>query len=316
MWLSAHLYYNGYFDEFLRKAIYPFVCEVKQDESISSWFFVRYWEYGPHIRLRFQAEQDVLQNYLHPKLQNWFSNYFHLNPSTRFHSEKNWFPNNSIQFIEYEPEIARYGGPEAIRVAEMQFQKSSEAVLMILEDQNKWNQEYAIGTAIQMHFVFAHCMKMNIAEMHDFFSIVFKQWFLKARFHPGIPSKGLYFSNKETLQAFQLSLDKHAPVLLPSLKKLRNHLIDNTSFSNQNWLGFWIESMKNVHEMLYQCQNKKLVAVPPYYDINKEYTFDNSNKYCWAIYTSYVHMTNNRLGISNRDEGYIGFLIREATKVL
>jgi hypothetical protein len=31
----------------------------------------------------------------------------------------------------------------------------------------------------------------------------------------------------------------------------------------------------------------------------------------WAIYDSYIHMLNNRLGIMNRDEGYLGFLIKE-----
>ncbi|MGB5931124.1 MAG: lantibiotic dehydratase C-terminal domain-containing protein, partial [Cyclobacteriaceae bacterium] len=47
---------------------------------------------------------------------------------------------------------------------------------------------------------------------------------------------------------------------------------------------------------------------PDEYD---QYTFDR-----WRIYDSYVHMTNNRLGIQNRDEAYLAYLIKKCLDIM
>ena len=39
--------------------------------------------------------------------------------------------------------------------------------------------------------------------------------------------------------------------------------------------------------------------------------FPKANQERWAIYDSYVHMTNNRLGILNRDEAYLAYIMVE-----
>jgi hypothetical protein len=36
----------------------------------------------------------------------------------------------------------------------------------------------------------------------------------------------------------------------------------------------------------------------------------------WPIFESYVHMTNNRLGILNRDESYLGYLMQQSLTAL
>ena len=39
---------------------------------------------------------------------------------------------------------------------------------------------------------------------------------------------------------------------------------------------------------------------------------DGSENYKVAIYSSFVHMTNNRLGLVNWDEGYLAYLIKSS----
>jgi hypothetical protein len=43
-----------------------------------------------------------------------------------------------------------------------------------------------------------------------------------------------------------------------------------------------------------------------------ENALDVNQELLWNFYADYIHMTNNRLGILNKDEGYLGFLIMQS----
>jgi len=189
-WLSAHLFYNEPWEKFLTQAVTPFVAQILTNGLAEQFFFIRYWEKGPHIRLRFKGNPEVLENQVKPKLVQYFLDYFQAHPSQRtdptglseIPAAYQWYPNNSIQFISYEPETERYGGEAGILIAESQFQASSEAVLAVMREKNNWDYDQALGTAIQLHLGFAFAAGMDFSETVAFFAGIFRNWLPRAYF--------------------------------------------------------------------------------------------------------------------------------------
>ena len=84
------------------------------------WFFVRYADPDPHLRLRFRGDPDVLLSRLHPELCRWATELLEAGCCSRF------------GFDTYEREVERYGGDEATAVAEALFAADSRAVAELL----------------------------------------------------------------------------------------------------------------------------------------------------------------------------------------
>src|SRR5260221_3291373 len=82
-WLSAHLYYAPPWEEMLVQAIQPFVEGILAKQWANQFFFIRYWERGPHIRLRFKGETNVLEQIAKPELARVFISYCDQKPSQR-----------------------------------------------------------------------------------------------------------------------------------------------------------------------------------------------------------------------------------------
>jgi thiopeptide-type bacteriocin biosynthesis protein len=121
-WLYIKLYGgNATLDEILVTAVLPLARRVHASGPHYRWFFVRYADPHAHLRLRFNGPSDWLQRELMPLIFHTF------NPLLA--SGRLW----KIQFDTYDREIERYGGLEAMSIAENIFFADSEAVLEILK---------------------------------------------------------------------------------------------------------------------------------------------------------------------------------------
>lgn len=321
-WLAAYLYYGEPWEKMLTEAVKPFVEKIMSENLADQYFFIRYWEKGPHIRLRFKGDIEILESKVKPRLTAHFEAYFKSNPSERnepewlktAESEHQWYPNNSIQFIDYEPETERYGGPVAITVAEEQFQASSDAVLAVIgESVDSWEYDRALGAAIQMHLGFSYGLGMSLKEMQSFFEMVFESWLPRAYyfFEKEITQEELDRRKKETLEAFALNFENQKESLLPFFKTVWGAMNQNQEFE-QEWLNNWIDQMSGIGEKILQIQTEHALIPPKRHQKIEHTGFSDMQHDRWLIYDSYVHMINNRLGIMNRDEGYLGYLIKES----
>ncbi|MCA9936599.1 MAG: thiopeptide-type bacteriocin biosynthesis protein, partial [Anaerolineales bacterium] len=275
---------------------------------------IRYWERGPHIRLRLKGQPSALQNHVKPALEATFTDYFTKYPSERpspetsppVPAEQTWLPNNSVQFIAYEPEIDRYGGPTGIEIAEKHFQSSSRAVLAALTT-DEWAYEKALATAIQMHLSFAHAFGFSLTETAAFFTYFSDAWF-PAAVHA---TQGLEQSEealKQRLQkAFSDAFDKQATTLLSLHESLWLGLTAGATFST-SWFNHWLPEVQDVAKRLTTANKKDALTVPS--------RTEKQEQLLWPILISYVHMTNNRLGILNLDEAFLGYILSRCTRQL
>ncbi|MDO1446722.1 thiopeptide-type bacteriocin biosynthesis protein [Rhodocytophaga aerolata] len=322
-WLAAYLCYAEPWETFLCNAVIPFIENMREQHLACQFFFIRYWEKGPHIRLRLKGQATDLETHVKPALVKHFTSYFQTYPSSRpepawvssLPDAQQWWPNNSIQFVTYEPETERYGGEQGLLLAEKQFQASSETVLSMLQARGNWDYSRALGVAIQLHLGFAAATGMDLSEASFFFSSVFENWLPKAYVSypkPASPQE-LQTRQTEVLQAFYHTYQRQKPVLLPLFQTTWAALKNREEFE-QAWFTKWLQHMQAIDQELRQVQAQGNLRTPPTYPILAQQLFSAAQQQRWAIYDSYVHMTNNRLGILNHDEGFVGYVLSKGVE--
>ena len=120
-WLFAKLYAGtSTADRVLCEVIAPLVQKLIDSGAIDRWFFIRYGDPEWHLRVRFHGIPEKLRAEVLPALQTAVS--------PLLDDGRLW----RIQLDTYEREVERYGGPEAIELAEKLFQADSEAVLKLI----------------------------------------------------------------------------------------------------------------------------------------------------------------------------------------
>jgi thiopeptide-type bacteriocin biosynthesis protein len=119
-WLYLKLYTGAATaDRLLLDAVAPLVKSTLSSGVADKWFFIRYGDPSWHLRLRFHGAPNRLKE-LAGELPSILA---------PLHREQLLW---KVQLDTYEREVERYGGPEAILLAEQLFQVDSEAVLELL----------------------------------------------------------------------------------------------------------------------------------------------------------------------------------------
>jgi thiopeptide-type bacteriocin biosynthesis protein len=121
-WLYAKLYTGpSTADRVLREVVRPLTQEALSSGAADGWFFIRYADPDPHLRLRLHGVPEKLHRYVLPGLQACLVPLIENGRVSR------------LQLETYEREVERYGGPEGIALAERLFHIDSEAVLDLVE---------------------------------------------------------------------------------------------------------------------------------------------------------------------------------------
>jgi thiopeptide-type bacteriocin biosynthesis protein len=130
-WTSLHCrvsWQSEHVDTFITDKLVPLL----QDHQ---WFYVRYWETGPHLRIRIRGEADVADQIRELIAAEDY-------PVQEIDPEKyyaglgatttTWLPHGDVRGVPYVPETERYGGVDALPAAEELFCRSSEVAIAVL----------------------------------------------------------------------------------------------------------------------------------------------------------------------------------------
>lgn len=121
-WLYAKLYTgHGIADRLLVDTIRPLVSTAIASGAADGWFFIRYADPDPHVRLRLHGDPLRLTSEVLPLLSAG------LQPLVDDGRIARW------QLDTYVREVERYGGAQGIVLAEQLFSLDSECVLAMLE---------------------------------------------------------------------------------------------------------------------------------------------------------------------------------------
>lgn len=145
--------------------IVPSVREILAQEKASDWFFMRYWEGGPHLRVRLadigHDDRQQLLEQLRTKVaarrgdtamtrdEYYGQHPFDGEPVSI--DELPWYGDGQAVEIAYAPETVRYGGPDALRLSERMFRASSDlAVHLIGATRNDFNKRMGAGLILMV----------------------------------------------------------------------------------------------------------------------------------------------------------------------
>lgn len=153
------------------------------------WFFMRYWENGPHVRLRvrgldaeaFEALGDTLRSATAALVAALPPQTEAFPPSMRFDSAHAdpaalpWFPAGTVAEIDYEPEVRRYGGRHGLAVSEHWFGASS-ALSLAVTGKTLGEPRLRQSIALRLTVAAIGAVVADAGEFGDFLRIMAANW--------------------------------------------------------------------------------------------------------------------------------------------
>lgn len=150
-WVSCHLFYHDQLEPMLVELVKPLVDALSADGLSSGCFFLRYWDGGPHLRLRLLATAGS-RDEMRQRMVEGGSGFFNRHPApdrlapaaypgwaaklARLEGLAGFlprpYPNNSLAFIPYRREHDRYGRGAAMVAVERHFVESSTIALDLI----------------------------------------------------------------------------------------------------------------------------------------------------------------------------------------
>jgi thiopeptide-type bacteriocin biosynthesis protein len=326
-WISIHIFYSIDQNPLLVECIGPMMSELCTQGLVQRYFFIRYWENGPHIRLRLLpqpgADEALIKSIMTDRLEDFLARkpVFFKMPGQVGPSWRKWFileygedvfrtkygpsgvipqyPDNTFRFIDYIPEWDRYGGEQGVDLAERHFHQSSLTVLERLEGPNMHIRTVQVAQALKLMLGLSFAF-LETQEAVSQFALDYATYWYR-----------VFFEGKEDLGT---KITPTAQRLLPRLRRHIRAFADDIQGNTHLILTpadiEWIDHARQIKAELTGLlpgllQNGKLKV-----RIGDDSPFEvDSQRF---LLTSYVHMTNNRIGASLYDEVNMCYLVFHA----
>jgi len=199
------------------------------------------------------------------------------------------YPNNSLHYIDYEPEYSVYGGPEGVSLAEAHFDCSSSTVLDVLHITQGWSRAAMLSKAMEvmLHFVAAFYSKPDEAACY-------------LRHYVARWSTGKFFPARDHWEPkFGRAYDQQSAALREHVYRLLSK--EGSGDSQQtclfiNWQRHARELQREISALY--LSNKLHFS----HAVSQTAATDN-------LLAAYLHMTNNRLGLRISEEAYVAYLL-------
>ncbi|MGW9435658.1 lantibiotic dehydratase C-terminal domain-containing protein [Streptomyces sp. NPDC055607] len=341
-WLALHVFYAANPRPLLVDCVRPLVDGLTEDGLLAGHFFITYWLEGPHVRLRLRpsgpgAEAEVrrraeeaVQGFLTSRpalyevdsgfLKDFYDSLFDIEfPGedraryTGADGRMNLRPNNSFSYEAYAPEYAKYGGPAGVELAEWHFRHSSDLVLEAYRSMNLHLRTVLLGTSAQLMMVMASCFLPEEERLADYLDSYYAFW------HRLFPGTGFIGSTE-----YERTYERTAPSLGARFARIREAVAGGGTAGLPVFLRRWAEHCLELRERVVDLTRRGDLAFPAWEGPAREDTGQERAEDPDAaplvpvthvpavlprLLSPYMHMTNNRLHVTIRDEAYLSFVL-------
>jgi hypothetical protein len=287
-WVSYHLFYHQPGDRLLLRLVLPLVRELRRRGRISRFFFIRYGEGGPHIRLRLLCDPRHKKT-ADASLRRRAARFFERWPSGPLDGggearRQTWYslvgdsrggatyPDNSAVEIPFEPEVERYGGADLLDDSLEYFYRSSLCVLRLAARHRGMDKPFLLGLGLRLLWWQALGFAAGREELSRL-----------AAYMAGARQGGALVERAD--REFAARGDSYARLLRGEIERLRDG-----------------EPLAESPEFLLAAAARHL----------RQRIRGAGEEARWRILSSQLHMTANRLGLLKLEELYLGRLLWRA----
>lgn len=324
-WMALHIHYTSNPNPLLAGCLGPVRDELEAEGLITQSFFIRYWLEGPHVRLRLRPRAGVDPDLLASRVEQRCAEFFQRRPAVyevdaeqveeMYHSmflseytQEEWDarygpggrmpiqPNNSVHRAQYEPEYARYGGPAGIEISEWHFDRSSRQTIDLVSRANMHLRTVTFGLATQMMVVLSGTFIPDRGRMLDFLENYEDYW---AR---------LYVTSdvdwKARYELAMKDLDERVPERLRSVLDFTLGLRD----SSVAFLDRWRDHCRELRGRIEEATVQGLIT----FGVDEHgvpLVVNDPEQTLQVFLGSYLHMHNNRMGVTPNDESYLAHVL-------
>ncbi len=296
-WISVHLFFKGdiysnHCDKIILEVIDTFINKFKSEKIIEKFFFVRYNELGSHMRLRLYGDKKILNDQVIKMFEQHIVDSFPLqlfNIPYGIETDKNYL------WIDYEPEIDRYGGKYGITIAEDFFYYSTLCSIKLIKTMVDGDSSDRLGKGLVSMLVLLYIFFEDQQEASVFIHNYGKNYI-----------KPFAKNEKEIIQltnAFNNGFYKQSESMIKYTLTIWEALQEDIDINPI--LNLYKNKLLCIKNNLFDLQNKNLLSW-------NSHIFKNWNISIHKIIPSYIHMMNNRLGISIKDESYLAHILHRS----
>jgi ferritin len=317
-WITTCLHYSEPWEDLIAKAVKPFVDVVLQTGIADNFYFTRSKESSPHLRLNFKGNPEVFENVLKPNLEEHFQQYFISKPSKEENAVQqnrnvDFSSVNYIQHTRYEPLIQRLGSQLGWEISETAFSAASRiANHLIREKSSTWTYNEMMSAAMKLHLSMVYASGLDLNDAAIFFRALFRDWethFINQNSNHSFESaEAPHLSFRRVLKAHHDGISSHIAALWETFRHWEH--TESVEFIS------WFKSVNEVSlELDMALEIGKLSPIPDSSGIH----FNESEKpghEKWTFLAEYGYFLNNNLGIQNKHEGYLFFLLDHSLKTI
>lgn len=328
-WQGMHIFYAANPQPMLVQCIRPLIEGLTADGLLAGHFFINYWLEGPHVRLRLKPSTPLASAVVRRRAEEAVGEFLSSRPAlyqvssgflSEFYntlfdlefpdSDRRDFegpdgrmrirPNNSYSFEPYEPEYGKYGGPAGVALAEWHFQVSSDLVLDALGTMNLHLRTVLLGTSAQLMMVASACFLPTTDGLTDYLDRYYAFW------HRAFAGTDFIGSDE-----YDRSFQSVAPVLGPRFHEIRASIgsgrLDRLPGFLRGWAIHCLELRDRAHELAVRGD-----LVFRSWDGQRDEHITDPTVALPKLLSPYLHMTNNRLHVTIRDEAYLAYVLRRS----
>jgi thiopeptide-type bacteriocin biosynthesis protein len=328
-WIAVHVFYAASSRPVLLDCVRPLVAGLQADELIAGWWFINYWLEGPHVRLRLrpstpdagagvrQRTERAVEHFLQTRpalyrvegtfLSELYSTLFDLEGSAE---EKDALvdadgrmrlrPNNSFSWEPYEPEYGKYGGPAGVALAEWHFEQSSALVLDAVESRNMHLRTVVLGLAAQLMMVMSGCFLPDRADLVA----------LLERYH-AFWQRGFSTTNYADPTGYEEAFEAMAPELARRFATVRSALSTRDLDALPGLLRRWAAHCTELRDRVTRLAERGELTFRAL-ESDRDLHVTSPEAALTMLASPYLHMTNNRLSVTIRDEAYLSYVLARA----
>ena len=330
-WQAIHVFYASSTRPLLLQCVKPLIDELSGEGLLAGYFFINYWLEGPHLRLRLKPATADAASEVRRRAARAIERFLRARPAL-YHVEDGFFselygtlfeleyredqrarllgpdgsmrlrPNNSYSFEPYEPEYGKYGGPAGIELAEWHFRHSSDLVIESARTMNLHLRTVLLGVCAQLMMVMAGAFIPDDEELatfleryHEFWDRAFSGTNLTARdgYERAYLETGGGLGRR--FRAVRAALDEGRPDRLPG------------------YLGGWARHCVELRDRARDLAERGELVFRSW-TADADFRPENIGHALAMLLSPYLHMTNNRLTATVRDEAYLSYVLTRALR--